>query len=75
MSYPEKPRSDLWYLLPMFVGLLGGIIVFVILRNSDPKKAINSIYLALILLLRDLLMLSMIASEYSEIVPGFNVNI
>ncbi len=35
----QKPKSALWYLLPGILGLIGGIIAFIILRKSDPKKA------------------------------------
>ena len=33
-----KKRSVLWYLLPIFIGIIGGIIAFVVIRNSDPLK-------------------------------------
>ncbi len=75
MSYPEKQRSNLWFLLPIFVGLLGGIIAFLFLRKNDPEKAKNVIYLSLVLLLRDFLMIFMIGSEVPGLNPGFNVNI
>lgn len=37
----QKPKSILWYLLPAFFAVIGGIIAFIILRKSDPKKAKN----------------------------------
>ena len=39
MSYPEKTRSNAWFLLPIFFGMIGGIIAFFILRRDDPRKA------------------------------------
>jgi len=33
MSYTEKPRSNAWYLLPIFVGMIGGIIGYLIIRK------------------------------------------
>ena len=37
--YPEKPRSNWWYLLPIFLGIIGAIIAYFALRNDDRKKA------------------------------------
>ena len=37
----EGKPSALWYLLPVFVGLLGGIIGFFILRKKDAGMARN----------------------------------
>ena len=45
----EKPRSNWWFLLPILLGLIGGIIAFFVLRNDDPKKAKNCLYLGLVL--------------------------
>jgi len=32
-------RSYLWYILPLILGLLGGVIAYFVLRKSDPSKA------------------------------------
>ena len=47
--YPEKRRSNWWYLLPIFLGIIGGIIAYFALRNDDRQKAKKCLYLALIL--------------------------
>jgi uncharacterized membrane protein len=47
--YPEKPRSNWWYLLPIFLGIIGAIIAYFALRNDDRKKAKKCLYLGLIL--------------------------
>jgi len=51
MSYPEKPRSNAWFLLPIFFGLIGGIIAFFILRQSDSRKARNCLYLGIVFMI------------------------
>ena len=51
MSYPEKRRSNAWFLLPIFFGVIGGIIAFFIIRNDDPRKAKNCLYLGLALMM------------------------
>ena len=45
----EKKRSNWWFLLPIFLGLIGGIIAFFVLRNDDHRKARNCLYLGLVL--------------------------
>ena len=46
---PERQRSNWWYLLPIFLGIIGGIIGYFALRNDDRQKAKKCLYLALIL--------------------------
>jgi len=48
--YPEKPRSNWWYLLPIFFGIIGGIIAYFAIRKDDRIKAKKCLYLSLILL-------------------------
>ena len=47
--YPEKQRSNWWYLLPIFFGIIGGIIAYFAIRKDDREKAKKCIYLGLIL--------------------------
>ena len=46
----ERKRSNWWYLLPIFLGLIGGIIAYFAIRKDDLPKAKKCIYLSLILL-------------------------
>ena len=48
--YPEKRRSNWWYLLPIFLGIIGGIIAYFAIRKDDLPKAKKCIYLSLIFL-------------------------
>lgn len=36
-----KKRSKLWYIVPLVFSVVGGIILYFILRNSDKKLAGN----------------------------------
>ena len=47
MSYPEKPRSNAWFLLPIFFGLIGGIIAYFVLRKDDSIKAKTCVCIAI----------------------------
>ncbi|MFP6577177.1 MAG: hypothetical protein VB736_00120 [Candidatus Nitrosopelagicus sp.] len=42
-------RSNWWYLVPIFLGVIGGIIAYFALRNDDQQKAKKCLYLGLIL--------------------------
>ena len=46
--YPENKRSNCWYLVPIFLGIIGGIIAYFALRKDDRKKAKKCLYVGLI---------------------------
>ena len=46
---PERQRSNWWYLLPIFLGIIGAIIAYFALRHDDRQKAKKCLYLGLIL--------------------------
>ena len=47
---PERQRSNWWYLLPILLGIIGGIIAYFAIRRDDREKAKKCMYLGLILL-------------------------
>ena len=65
----------MWYLLPIFVGMIGGIIAYLVIRKDDPRKAKNCIYIGLVMMLIgiifNILLLGVDVSNNS----GFNVNL
>ena len=75
MSYPEKPRSNAWFLLPIFFGVIGGIIAFFILRHDDPRKARNCLYLGMVFMIIGIIFNILIAASIPGLDSGFNVNI
>ena len=75
MSYPEKSRSNAWYLLPIFLGVIGGIIAFFFLRKDDPKKARNCLYLGIGFMIVGIIFNVTIATTVPGLDSGFNVNI
>ena len=38
-SIIPKTRRKTWYLLPIFLNIVEGIIAYFVIRNDDPKKA------------------------------------
>ena len=75
MSYPEKSKSNVWFLLPIFFGIFGGIIAFFILRHDDPRKAKNCLYLGIILMVIGIIFNIIIATSIPDFDSGFNVKI
>ncbi len=75
MSYPEKPRSNAWFLLPIFFGVIGGIIAFFILRHDDIRKAKNCLYLGLVFMMIGIIFNIFISPSLPGIDPEFNINI
>ena len=49
MAHTDRPRSNAWFLLPIFLGIVGGVIAFFVLRHDDPQKARNCLYLGIVL--------------------------
>jgi len=41
-------KSPIWYLLPAFLGIIGGVIAYAILKNVDPQKAKKALIIGLI---------------------------
>ncbi len=41
-------KSPFWYLLPVFLGIIGGLIAYVILKNDDSQKAKKALLIGLI---------------------------
>jgi len=70
-----KTRSNLWYILPIFVGLIGGVIAFLILRKDDPKKAKNCLYLGMVLAAVGIILNILIVTQIPGLTPNFNVNV
>ena len=70
-----KSRSQLWYLLPVFVGLIGGIIAYWILRRDDPKKAKKCLYIGIALAIVGIIINILIVTQIPDLAPDFNVNV
>jgi heme/copper-type cytochrome/quinol oxidase subunit 2 len=49
LSQQVRARSRWWYLLPIFFQIIGGVIAYFILRDDDPKKAKNCLWLGIVL--------------------------
>ena len=75
MTNMEKTRSNAWFLLPIFFGIIGGIIAFFVLRQDDPIKAKNCLYLGIVFMILGIIFNIIVASTIPSLDSGFNVNI
>ena len=75
MSHPQKSRSNVWYLLPILVGMIGGIIAYLIIGKDDPHKAKNCIYIGIIMMIIGIIFNIMLLGVDVVTNPGFNVNL
>ena len=76
MTYSERPRSNAWYLLPIFIGMIGGIIGYLAIRKDDPRKAKNCIYIGIVMMVIGIIF-NILLLGAADVVgnTGFNVNI
>lgn len=44
-------RSNWWYVLPFFLGMIGGIISYFMIRKDDPVKAQECVWVGIIVTL------------------------
>ena len=72
--YSEKIRSRAWYLVPIFFGLIGGIIAYFAIRKDDPQKAKKCLWVGIILTMINIIMSISLASSgiYEQ---DFSVNV
>ena len=48
-SEEYEKSSRLWYLVPIFLGIIGGLIAYLILKNDDPKLAKRCLIVGILL--------------------------
>lgn len=46
---PNRQRSRIWYILPICLSIVGGFIAYFAIRQDDPSKAKNCLWLGIIL--------------------------
>lgn len=44
-----RRRSAWWFLLPILFNVIGGVIAYFVIKEDDPRRAKNCLYLGLIL--------------------------
>ena len=49
MERYERKRSWLWFLLPVFIQVIGGIIAYYALKPDEPRMAKDCLYIGIVL--------------------------
>jgi uncharacterized membrane protein YeaQ/YmgE (transglycosylase-associated protein family) len=70
-----KSRSNAWYLLPVLLGLIGGVIAYLILRQDDPIKTKKCLYVGIIFAIVGIVINILIVTQVPGLAPDFNVNV
>lgn len=72
---PERVRSLWWVLLPIFLGIIGGIIGYFVLKTDDHKLAKFCLHLSIVLTIVELVVWVPLVFLAEELVPNIGVNI
>jgi uncharacterized membrane protein (UPF0136 family) len=48
MKSDEKSPSKAWYVLPILLAIIGGLIIYFVLRSKDPRMARNGLLLGIL---------------------------
>ena len=44
-----KSHTNAWYLAPIFLGIIGGLIMYLVLKDDSPKMAKKGLIVSLVL--------------------------
>ena len=64
----RRYRSRLWFLLPLFGNVVGGLIAYFAIRHDDPDKAKNCLLVGLLLLAPGVIMLGVAAAIRASVI-------
>ncbi|MFB3047658.1 MAG: hypothetical protein ACE1YV_00735 [Nitrosopumilaceae archaeon] len=67
----ERNRSLWWILLPIFVGIIGGIIGYFVLKNDDQRLSKFCLHLGIVLTIINLVTILPLILLSEQITPGF----
>ena len=58
--HSHDEASSLWYLVPFFFSILGGIIAYVAIKDDDPAKAESCLGLGFIMFIINFVLIMMV---------------
>ena len=71
--WPEKKRSNLWYLAPLLGGIIGGVCAYFALRKDDLPKAKKCLYVGIIMVVIGVILEGFFATVIFE--HGYDINV
>ncbi len=67
-----RRRSSFWFLLPIIFNVIGGVIAYFIIKEDDPKKAKNCLYLGIFLAIIPILLIVIPLVVGISLIPHFS---
>lgn len=71
----ERVKSLWWILLPIFLGIIGGIIGYFVLKNDDHKLAKFCLHLSILLTIIEILVWIPLILLAEQLTPNLGVNL
>lgn len=71
----ERIRSLWWVLLPIFLGIIGGIIAYFALKNDDAKLSKFCLQLSIVLTVIELAVWIPLIMLAEDLAPNLGVNV
>ena len=68
-----EKSSKLWYLVPIFLGIIGGLIAFLILKKDNPKLAKRCLIVGILLTILPALVGFSVVLYGASLYPGDNL--
>ena len=72
---PRRGRSNWWFLLPIFLSIIGGVIAYFALRADDPAKAKNCLYLGIALTVVSIAMNLVLAAQFDAFMGALDYDV
>ena len=71
----ERVKSLWWILLPIFLGIIGGIIGYFVLKNDDLKLAKFCLHLSILLTIIEIIVWVPLVLLTEQLNPNLGVNL
>ena len=71
----ERVKSLWWILLPIFLGIIGGIIGYFVLKNDDLKLAKFCLHLSILLTIIEIIVWVPLVILTEQLTPNLGVNL
>ena len=71
----ERVKSLWWILLPIFLGIIGGILGYFALKNDDPKLAKFCLHLSILLTIVEIAVWVPLVILTEQLTPNLGVNL